>query len=1725
MMRLNSRTAVGCLSAIFLTLAGLPGCGGNGGGNGNPDMGMPVDTGPGIDMFVGSATLTMTPATQNFGDVVIGQTSTATTFTVMNTGTAPSSALTVSLSGGSAADFSIGANTCAGMTLATGAMCTVSVTFNPSGGSPRSSSATLTAMGGTASASSALSGRAVADVGFTVSPTPFSFGTTAVGTPTTAHSFTVTNTGGVASGMLSVSLGGLDATQFTIGTDDCTGMTLPAAGTCTIDVTYSPTSAGDHAAMLSVAASPGGTANAAITGRAQVPAALLMVPSSRNFGSVVSGSMSTSVDFQVRNTGGVATSNITAALSGADASEFAIVSDLCSGAPLAGGATCTISVQFTAGTAGAKTATLTATAGALSAMATLTATSSPLGAITITPATHDFGRSTVGTATGGTTFTVTNTGGSTIGPMVVGVAGTNPTDFPIGSNTCAGTMLTAGGTCTVAVSFNPSAIGARDATLTANGTGASGAGSAALTGIGDTAPMIVVTPTAANFGSVATGTSLDLPFTVTNMGTATTGAIMAVVTGVSATQFSVVSVGTCSAPLAGGAMCTVTVRYSPTATGAVTAVLNVSSPVGGSDTSDLSGTGITPAALTFDSGSPVTFGNVAETDTPTRSVVVRNTGAAMVSGLTATLSGADAGSFTILPSSTCGATLAGASTCQIDIRINAHAVRAYAASLDVSGTPGGMISAPISATGIADILITCNPDLAFGNATIGAAAVTRPCTFLNQTTRVLTLSALPAVSAGTGFTAAAGTCTASSMLAAGTGSCTMNVSFLPTGMFGARTATLSAAASGGAMDSVTVTGTALAPLRFVAWDVGGGPQATFPAAFGDRAIGGIYQVVVTAQNFASVATSAVQTSAAFTGNPDMSIVGDTCSGTLIASGAQCSVTVRYFPRTTGAAGGSVTLTTAGGNTSTAMITANGIIGASISVTGSGAFGNVVATRTLDRTFTVTNNSPSVPTAALSFSLSGSGRYSLVTGAGGGTCPTVAAPLAASASCTIVVRFSPSQIDTVGVDITGNLAVQQGAQVVNNALTGRATSQITISPTTANFQTGVGTTSATQTFTITNVGGVSTGSIVVAAGSFGTEFPITNNTCSTLASGATCTVDVAFAPTANVDRMGVELRASNGGYVAGVARVAVATLNGDAASQAALAVTPSSSPGATNPEFMAPPYPKVYFGAVVEGTNSANSVITITNTGDLPTTSAPTFVLDDSSCPFGPGSCMATANFDVVSNTCTAPLAGGASCTATLRFSPPVGTSGGVGTGTWQYGSLHIVAGAAAVYSYLQGLSLNATSITVTPQPSDFGAIAAGTTVGPRSFMVGNNTGGNVTLGNIVTNNAQYTIAPGTCTNGSMLAAGATCTFTATFAPPAVGPYGRQQAIITVNITAGFSFPGWLYVDGTSLAPAGLSVSPSSFAYPTTVSGTTSPRTFTVTNTGDVPTSVAPSAAVSGADPSQFVIANNNCTAVLAGHASCTLDVNFAPTGAGARSATLTVSAGALSASSTLTGSGVAAALLGISPSAPQACPGTTDYAGTGASASFMCVTYTISNGGGSSTNVTAAITGDFAVDPTSTCVTTPTLGVGGTCTVIVRHTPSDVGADMGTLTVSAPGITSVTGTVSATGVAALTVAGTATFGSLMVGAMYGAGNTQTFTFTNQTNPSTGILTAGVTGTAAADFDVTGDTCTGGTLAQGATCTITVRFTPSATGTRTASLLLTDGTPNKTATVSLSGTGT
>ena len=84
---------------------------------------------------------------------------------------------------------------------------------------------------------------------------------------------------------------------------------------------------------------------------------------------------------------------------------------------------------------------------------------------------------------------------------------------------------------------------------------------------------------------------------------------------------------------------------------------------------------------------------------------------------------------------------------------------------------------------------------------------------------------------------------------------------------------------------------------------------------------------------------------------------------------------------------------------------------------------------------------------------------------------------------------------------------------------------------------------------------------------------------------------------------------------------------------------------------------------------------------------------------------------------------------------------------------------------------------------------------------------------------------------------------------------------------------------------------------------------------------------------------------------------------------------------------------------------------------------------------------------------------------------------------------------------------------------------QSITVANSGSASLFINSAQVKGADPLDFTATSDGCSGLTLAPGSSCVMSVNFHPTNTGTRSASLIITDNAPNSPQTASITGTGT
>ncbi|HEV3278241.1 MAG TPA: alkaline phosphatase family protein [Terriglobia bacterium] len=323
----------------------------------------------------------------------------------------------------------------------------------------------------------------------------------------------------------------------------------------------------------------------------------------------------------------------------------------------------------------------------------------------------------------------------------------------------------------------------------------------------------------------------------------------------------------------------------------------------------------------------------------------------------------------------------------------------------------------------------------------------------------------------------------------------------------------------------------------------------------------------------------------------------------------------------------------------------------------------------------------------------------------------------------------------------------------------------------------------------------------------------------------------------------------------------------------------------------------------------------------------------------------------------------------------------------------------------------------------------------------------------------------------------------------------------------------LTLQTTHCSPA--STTALNFAIPQAV-GTTSPGvTAFLTNLNSIPMTV--SSITTGGDFSQL----NSCPQSLAAYHPgssapyCTITVNFTPSTSGTRTGTLTLTDSDSSSPQTisLTGTGTevkrsssllsfGTVVVGVS-SAPQSA--------------------TIKNLGTSALTISSILTsGDYS--QTNNC--RGSLGPGASCKITVTFTPSTSGTRFGTVTVTdSDGSDSQTINLTGAGTGVGLWPSSFSFGDVTIG----TAKTGVVTLKNKSQSPVTITGITVTGTddkfvglVTQAFAEQSTTCTS-TLGPGATCTITLSFTPVIPGAAGAQLLVFDSEADSPQSVPLTGT--
>jgi hypothetical protein len=206
----------------------------------------------------------------------------------------------------------------------------------------------------------------------------------------------------------------------------------------------------------------------------------------------------------------------------------------------------------------------------------------------LSPSSLSFGVELIGAETAMQAVTLTNIGGSELAINNVAITGTNAADFNL-SSAC-GSSLGAGASCAINVTFRPSQMGQRSASMTISGNGTDGPQTLSLNGDGgESGANATLSATSLIFGDQETGTTSPAQgVRLSNYGTAT----LSITSITASTNFG--ETNNCIPTLASGASCTLNVTFAPSQTGDLTGTLSVAdSAADSAQTVSLSGTGFT----------------------------------------------------------------------------------------------------------------------------------------------------------------------------------------------------------------------------------------------------------------------------------------------------------------------------------------------------------------------------------------------------------------------------------------------------------------------------------------------------------------------------------------------------------------------------------------------------------------------------------------------------------------------------------------------------------------------------------------------------------------------------------------------------------------------------------------------------------------------------------------------------------------------------------------------------------------------------------------------------------------------------------------------------------------------------------------------------------------------------------------------------------------------------
>ncbi len=293
-------------------------------------------------------------------------------------------------------------------------------------------------------------------------------------------------------------------------------------------------------------------------------------PSSLSFSALETGRASPPKFITVRNSGSGQLRVTGATLSGAAAGDYSVVNP-CRQA-LAKNQVCVLAITFKPTATGSRAAMLDiATNDKALAVSLSGSVATAAAKISLTPSTLSFGAQGILSSSAVQKLTLSNTGNAdfNLGPLLP--SGRDPFDFTV-KHEC-GKTLAAGKSCEISVTFSPRSAGDKSAAVVVAGAALGAPATARLSGTANGPKLVTSTPRLAFEEQAVGSSSAAKTIKVTNQGNAALNFSKITLAGPDSTQFT--QTNTCTAAIAPGAECNISVVYKPTVEGPKLAVLSL----------------------------------------------------------------------------------------------------------------------------------------------------------------------------------------------------------------------------------------------------------------------------------------------------------------------------------------------------------------------------------------------------------------------------------------------------------------------------------------------------------------------------------------------------------------------------------------------------------------------------------------------------------------------------------------------------------------------------------------------------------------------------------------------------------------------------------------------------------------------------------------------------------------------------------------------------------------------------------------------------------------------------------------------------------------------------------------------------------------------------------------------------------------------------------------------